>query len=61
MDDLLNNFQPPETDSALEKQLEEMIKEIEARPIDFYKQTEGFEGESVTIDHAEIKADEDKK
>jgi len=61
VDELLKNFQPPETDSVLEQKLEGMIKEIEARPIDLYKQTEGFEGDSVTIDHAEIKADDDKK
>ena len=58
VDELLNNYQPPSTDKAIEAKLQEFIAKIETRSIDVYKQAEGITSDSVSIAGQEIKADD---
>lgn len=37
-----------------------MIKDIEARTIDLYKETEGITADSISIEHVEVKVDKEK-
>ncbi|MFX1346171.1 MAG: trimethylamine methyltransferase family protein [Promethearchaeota archaeon] len=60
VDELLHNFVSPEIDHNIETRLLSMIKEIEARSIDLYKETEGISADSVSIDHVTIRTDKEK-
>ncbi|MFX1488254.1 MAG: trimethylamine methyltransferase family protein [Promethearchaeota archaeon] len=60
VNEILQNHIPPETNHDTEIKLLSMIKDIEARSIDLYKEIEGITADSVTIEHVEVKSDKEK-
>ncbi|MFW9867744.1 MAG: trimethylamine methyltransferase family protein [Candidatus Thorarchaeota archaeon] len=60
VNEILQNQIPPETNHDTEIKLLSMIKDIEARSIDLYKEIEGITADSVTIEHVEVKSDKEK-
>ena len=59
INELLQNYVPPETNPDIEAKLLTMIKDIEERTIDLYKETEGISADGVSIGHVEIKTDKE--
>ena len=55
---VLENYQPPEISEALEKQLLEFIKKVEARTFEYYKEAEGISAKSVSLPGTEITFEE---
>jgi trimethylamine--corrinoid protein Co-methyltransferase len=60
VNELLQNYCPPDINPEIETKLLSIIKDIETRSIDLYKDTEGITADSVSIEHVEIKADREK-
>lgn len=59
VDQILKNYQPPELDSTIEKQLKEFIQKIEARSFEYYKKAEGITSGSVSLSGVkDLKADD---
>jgi trimethylamine--corrinoid protein Co-methyltransferase len=60
VNEIIQNHIPPEINHDTEIKLLSMIKDIETRSIDLYKETEGITTDSVMIEHVEIKSDKEK-
>ena len=57
VDDILQNYKPPILSAEINSQLQDYIKEVEARSLDFYKEAEGISAKSVSIPGTDIKID----
>ncbi|MFX0167635.1 MAG: trimethylamine methyltransferase family protein [Candidatus Hodarchaeota archaeon] len=60
VNELLQNYVPPEINIDIETKLLSITKEIEGRSIDLYKEAEGITADGVSIGHIEIRTDKEK-
>ena len=54
----LKNFVPPELDKEIENELLAYIKEVESRPLEFFKKEEGITAKSVSIIGSDVEIKE---
>lgn len=58
VDQILQNYIPPEIPVEIETQLQDYIKKVETRSLEYYKNAEGISASSISIVGTEIKIDE---
>jgi len=57
IEQILQNYKPPEISAEIEEQLKKYIEKVEERSFEYYKNAEGISAESISIAGTEIKTD----